>query len=64
MYLSMGSLDRDTTQAENVFLDFKNQLALHHYKGAKMKLQEFGNFEHMDAALPGFMKGLVFVFEK
>lgn len=34
------------------------------YHSAKLKFVEFGNFEHLDSAMPGFMKGLVFTFEK
>jgi predicted alpha/beta superfamily hydrolase len=63
LYLSVGSLERDTSRKENAFQDFKTQLESRHYKGAQLKLLEFGNFDHMDAAMPGFMKGLVFVFE-
>jgi len=64
LYLSVGSLERDTLQNENVFLDFKTQLEAHHYQGTQLKSVEFGNFDHMDAAMPGFMKGFVFLFEK
>ena len=64
LYVSMGSLDQDTTKNENIFLEFKNQIELGGHNGAKTKFVEYSNFEHMDAALPGFIKGLIFIFEK
>lgn len=35
-----------------------------HYESANVKFVEFGSFDHMGSAMPGFMKGLVFAFEK
>lgn len=64
LYVSMGSLERDTTQKENAFMDLKTQLEAHHYPGSRFKFIEYGNFGHMEAAMPGFINGLVFSFEE
>jgi predicted alpha/beta superfamily hydrolase len=63
LYVSTGSLEQ-SPEYENLFLKLKNQMEASHYDSAKLKFVEFGNFEHMDSAMPGFMKGLVFAFEK
>ncbi len=61
LYACRGSLDRDTTALLNPFLEFQKQISGHNYPNGKIKVEEFGNFEHMDAAMPGFIKGLIFV---
>ncbi|MEO7988052.1 MAG: alpha/beta hydrolase-fold protein [Chryseolinea sp.] len=63
LYVSTGSLEQ-SEKYENLFLKLKTQMESSHYDSANLKFVEFGNFEHMDSAMPGFMKGLVFVFEK
>jgi predicted alpha/beta superfamily hydrolase len=63
LYVSTGSLEHGDDN-ENLFLKFQSQMEKSHYSQAKLKFIEFGNFDHMDSAMPGFMKGLAFVFEK
>ncbi len=63
LYVSTGSAEHESNQ-ENLFSTLKTQFERSRYKEAKVKFVEFGNFDHMDAAMPGFMKGLIFVFEE
>jgi predicted alpha/beta superfamily hydrolase len=63
VYVSSGSLERDSTQRENLFLEFTDQLKALRANDDHIKYDEYSHFNHMDAAMPGFMKGLIFVFE-
>ncbi len=61
LYTSMGTLEYDPVPAPNQFLIFKNGLdSLSTRTGTRIKADEYSNFNHMEAAIPGFMKGLVF----
>jgi hypothetical protein len=42
----------------------RNSILEKNYKGLKLKKAEHTNFGHIDAAIPGFMKGITYVFEK
>lgn len=63
LYVSSGSAEHEPNK-ENLFLRLKSELEGPGFKQAKVRFVEFGNFDHMDSAIPGFMKGLVFVFEE
>lgn len=57
----MGTLEYDPAPAENQFLLFKSGLdSLSKRTNTPIKPEEYSNFHHIDAAIPGFMKGLVF----
>lgn len=64
LYLSKGTLDVDSGAKSDALTDLQKQMVSHHYKKGKFKFVAYGNFEHLDAAMPGFMKGLSYVFEK
>jgi predicted alpha/beta superfamily hydrolase len=62
LYSSVGTNEYEPAPAVNHFPIFKNEL--HSFAEAthlKVKGEEYSNFAHMDAAMPGFMKGLIFV---
>lgn len=63
LYISMGSKDMEDSTVKNILGDFAGQLNKHHYNGLMLKADEYSNFGHIDAALPGFAKGLKFMFE-
>ena len=58
LYSSMGTREYDPAATENQFLVLKKKLE---FLSPQYKLEEYSNFDHMDAAIPGFMKGLTFV---
>jgi len=64
LYSSRGTLELDSPVSKNFFLDFQRQISSHYYPNSKIKFVEYGNFEHMDAAMPGFIKGLIFIFKE
>jgi len=64
IYISMGSEDLDDDESVGILDSFEEQFAVHKYKGLKIKKEEYTNFGHIDAAIPGFMKGLTYIFEK
>jgi len=64
LYISMGSGDMEDSTSKNILWAFIGQLNKQHFKGFTMQAAEYSNFEHIDAALPGFSKGLKFMFEK
>jgi len=64
LYISMGSKDMDDSTTKNILGAFAGQLNKRSYNGFTMKADEYTNFGHIDAALPGFSKGLKFMFEK
>jgi len=63
LYVSIGSLERDSSVHENVFIEFRNQIKSPSYSRISTNFVEYSNFEYIDAAMPGFMKGLIFIFE-
>ncbi len=64
LYVSMGSRDMDDKESKNILGAFNQQVVNNHYKDLKIHVDEYSNFGHIDAALPGFTKGLTFVFAK
>jgi len=64
LYISMGSHDMDDKTVQNILGSFSSQLQNHHYTGLQLQAAEYTNFGHIDAALPGFSKGLAYVFAK
>lgn len=63
LFASTGSAEYESNH-ENLFSKLTTQVESYPYREAKVKFVEFGNFDHMDSAMPGFMKGLIFVFEE
>lgn len=57
LYSSMGTREYDPAATENKFLLFKKKMES---LSSNCRLEEYSNFDHMDAAIPGFMKGLTF----
>jgi predicted alpha/beta superfamily hydrolase len=64
LYISMGAEDMADDESMGILDSFEKQIQGRNYKGLKLKTAEFTNFGHIDAAIPGFTKGLTFVFEK
>jgi len=61
LYTSVGTNEYEPAPAINHFPVFTNEL--HSFAEAthlKVKAEEYSNFAHMEAAMPGFMKGLIF----
>jgi predicted alpha/beta superfamily hydrolase len=63
-YVSMGSEDMADDESNGILDSFVNQISERGYKGLKIKKAEYTNFGHIDAAVPGFIKGLTYSFEK
>ncbi len=63
-YISMGSEDMADDESSGILDSFGNQMSDRNYKGLKIKKAEYTNFGHIDAAVPGFIKGLTYSFEK
>ena len=62
-YISMGSEDMADNESEGILDSFENQISNRNYKGLKIRKAEYTNFGHIDAAVPGFIKGLTHIFE-
>jgi len=62
-YISMGSEDLGDDETKALFKAVGNQVA-EKFKGLRLKKAEYTNFGHIDAAIPGFIKGLAYVFEE
>ncbi|WKZ58668.1 MAG: alpha/beta hydrolase-fold protein [Cyclobacteriaceae bacterium] len=63
LYISMGTEDMADEESKGILESFEKQIQGKNYHGLKLKAAEFTNFGHIDAAIPGFIKGLTFVFE-
>lgn len=63
-YVSMGSEDMADDASKGILDSFEKQISDRNYKGLKIKKAEYTNFGHIDAAVPGFIKGLAYIFEK
>lgn len=61
LFVSIGSLERDPETGEDDFQRLKSLFNKRRDTVVKSKFIELGNFDHMEAAIPGFMKGLSFV---
>ena len=62
-YISMGSEDMADEESKGILDSFEKQISGRQYKGLKIKKAEYTNFGHIDAAVPGFIKGLTYIFE-
>ncbi len=63
-YISMGSEDMADGESKGILDSFEKQISDRNYKGLRIKKAEYSNFGHIDAAIPGFIKGLAYLFEK
>ncbi len=63
-YISMGSQDMDDDESRGILSSFEKQFSGRNYSGLKIKTAEYSNFGHIDAAVPGFIKGLTYLFEE
>jgi predicted alpha/beta superfamily hydrolase len=63
-YISMGSADMVDDESKGILDAFEKQIRERNYKGLRIKKAEYTNFGHIDAAVPGFIKGLTYIFEK
>jgi predicted alpha/beta superfamily hydrolase len=63
-YISMGSEDMADEESKGILDSFGNQISNRNYKGLRIKKAEYTNFGHIDAAVPGIIKGLTYSFEK
>ncbi|MFM8490900.1 MAG: alpha/beta hydrolase [Candidatus Methylopumilus sp.] len=63
-YISMGSEDMADDESKGILDSFEKQISDRNYKGLRIKKAEYSNFGHIDAAVPGFIKGLTYSFEK
>lgn len=64
LYISMGSEDMADPESKGILTSFEKQVKSSNHQGLTMKTAEYTNFGHIDAAVPGFVKGLTFVFER
>ena len=63
-YISMGSEDMADDESKGILDSFGNQISNRNYNGLRIKKAEYTNFGHIDAAVPGIIKGLTYSFEK
>ena len=63
VYISMGSEEMTDDESKGILDKFESQILKKKYIGLKLRKAEYTNFGHMDAAIPGFIKGLAYVFE-
>ncbi len=63
-YISMGSEDMADAESKGILDAFATQISDRNYNGLKIKKAEYTNFGHLDAAVPGFIKGLTYIFEE
>ncbi len=64
IYISMGSEDMTDDESKGILESFGNQIRAQNYRGLKMKTAEYSSFGHIDAAVPGFVKGLIYCVEE
>jgi predicted alpha/beta superfamily hydrolase len=64
IYVSIGSEDMVDDESTGILESFGKQVSDRNYKGLKIKTAEYGNFGHIDAAVPGFVKGLTYIYER
>jgi predicted alpha/beta superfamily hydrolase len=63
-YISMGSEDMSDDESKGILDSFGTQISNRNYVGLRIKKAEYTNFGHIDAAVPGIIKGLTYCFEK
>src|SRR5205085_9292186 len=64
IYVSMGSEDMNDDESRGILGSFASQFSERNRPGLKFKTVEFSNFGHIDAAIPGFIKGLTYIYEE
>jgi predicted alpha/beta superfamily hydrolase len=64
IYVSMGSEDMNDDESRGILGSFGSQFSGRNHPGLKFKTVEFSNFGHIDAAIPGFIKGLTYIYEE
>lgn len=64
IYISMGSEDMSDDESISIFDGFANQLVQRNFTGMRVKKAAYSNFGHIDAAVPGFIKGMTYLFEE
>jgi predicted alpha/beta superfamily hydrolase len=64
IYVSMGSEDMNDDESRGILASFGSQFSEGNHPGLKFKTVEFSNFGHIDAAIPGFIKGLTYIYEE
>jgi predicted alpha/beta superfamily hydrolase len=63
-YVSMGSEDMNDEESKGILDAFEKQIKDSNYKSFRFRKAEYSNFGHIDAAVPGFIKGLTYVFQE
>lgn len=64
IYISMGSGDMADDESKGILSGFVKQVEEKKLIGLKLKEAEYTNFGHIDAAIPGFVKGLSYIYQK
>ena len=64
VYISMGSGDMADEESKGILHQFANVLIGKKFKELKLEQAEYTNFGHIDAAIPGFIKGLTHIYKK
>jgi hypothetical protein len=62
-YISMGSEDMADDESKGILDSFEKQIIDRNFRGLKVKKAVYTNLGHIDAAIPGFIKGLIYIFE-
>lgn len=61
LYVSMGSGDMSDSLSTGILNDWEATVRRQHLSGFTIKAVEYTNFDHLDAAVPGILKGIEFV---
>lgn len=64
IYVSMGSADMEDAESKGILHAFGSQVTKSKYQGLNLTEAEYSNFGHLDAAVPGIIKGLEFIFNE
>ncbi len=67
VYTSMGSLEdsengRQKRNISSMYEAFNNEMNTRRFKNVKYQGDSYSNFYHMETAIAGFMKGLLFIY--
>lgn len=64
VYISMGSGDMADEESKGILNQFVKVVADKKLNGLNLEQAEYTNFGHIDAAIPGFIKGLSYIYKK
>jgi hypothetical protein len=64
LYISVGSGDMADEESKGILNQFVTVLTNRKLDGLKLEQAEYTNFGHIDAAIPGFIKGLSYIYKK